>query len=66
MPHHLLRDRHVVVDLPVVHLEVQPDEVGQDGRAARLRFDGRGALARFGGFDGEAVGGRERGGWVSD
>ena len=56
MPHHLLRDRHVIVYLPIVHLELEPDEVGQDGRAARLRFYRGGcALAWFGADDGEAV-----------
>lgn len=64
MPHHLLRDRHVIVYLPIVHLELEPDEVGQDGRAARLRFDGGCALAWFGADDGEAVSWRLLGGLV--
>ena len=61
MPHHLLRDRHIVVYLPVVHLELEPDEVRQDGRAARLRLDGGRALAWFGADDGEAGGEEGRG-----
>lgn len=39
-----------------MHLELEPDEVGKDGRAARLRFDGGGTLAGFGADDREAVG----------
>ena len=57
MPHHLLRDRYIGVDLPVVHLELEPDEVGQNCCAARLRFYRVCTLAGFGGDDGEAVGG---------
>ena len=56
MPHHLLRDRYIGVDLPVVHLEFEPDEVGQNRRAARLRFYRGYTLAGFGGDDGEAAG----------
>ena len=56
MPHHLLRDRYIVVNLPVVHLELEPDEVGQNRRAARLRFYRGCTLAGFGDDDWEAVG----------
>lgn len=38
-PHHLLRDSHLVVMLPVVHCEPQPDEVRQDGGRSFLRSD---------------------------
>ena len=55
MPNHLLRDRHIIVNLPIVHLELEPDEVGQDRRAAGLRFDGARTLAGFRGDDGEAA-----------
>ena len=55
MSHHLLGDCYIVVNLPVVHLELEPDEVGQNRRAARLRFYWGCTLARFGGDDGEAV-----------
>ena len=48
MSHHILSDRHIVVDLPIVHLELEPDEVGQDGGAPRLRFDRDDTLAGFG------------------
>ena len=57
MPHHLLRDRHIIVDLPVMHLELEPDEIRQDRRAARLRFYRGCTLAGFGSDDWEAVGG---------
>ena len=56
MPYHLLRDRHFVIYLPIVHLELEPDEVGQDRRAARLRFDWGCAFTGFGHDDGKAVG----------
>ena len=56
MPHHLLRDRYIGVNLPIVHLELEPDEVGQNRRAARLRFYRGCTLAGFRGDDGEAVG----------
>lgn len=55
MPHHLLRDCHIIINLPIMHLELEPDEIGQDRRAPRLRFDGRGPLAWFGAHDGEPV-----------
>ena len=55
MPYHVLRDRYIGVNFPVVHLELEPDEVGQDRRAARLRFYRGCTLAGFGGDDGEAV-----------
>ena len=56
MPHHLLRDRYIDVNLPVVHLELKPDKVGQNRRAARLRFNRGYTLAGFGGDDREAIG----------
>ena len=56
MSHHILGDGHVVVDLPVVHLELEPHEAGQDGGGARLRSDRRRRfLAGLGAYDGEAV-----------
>lgn len=39
MAHHVLGDGHVVVDLAVVDLELEPYEVGQDGRGTGLRAD---------------------------
>ena len=58
MPYHLLRDCNIIVYLPVVHLELEPDKIGQDRGAARLRFDWGCTLARFGGDYWEA-GGRD-------
>ena len=56
-----------------MHLEFEPDEVGQDGRAARLRLDGGVPLAWFGADDGEAMrrdgeyrGRRMSGGGIAD
>lgn len=45
VPHHLVRNHHVVVHLAVVHLEYQSHHVGQDGRRTRLRADWRDFLA---------------------
>ena len=56
MPHHLLRDSNIIIYLPVVHLELEPDKIGQDRGAARLRFDWGCTLAGFRGDDWEAVG----------
>lgn len=56
MPHHLLRDRHIIVDLPIMHLELEPDEIRQDRRGARLRFYRGCSLARFGDDDGQTLG----------
>ena len=55
VPHHLLLDVDVVVDLAVVHLEPEPYEAGQDGGRARLRADGRGALPGLGADDRETA-----------
>ena len=56
MPHHILRDGHIMIDLAIVHLEFQPHEIGQDGRGACLGFDGCLAFAGFGAYDGKALG----------
>ena len=53
MAHHIFRNRHIIVNLPVMHLELEPDEIGQDGRAACLCLNRRSILARLGGGDGE-------------
>ncbi len=45
-----------MIHLPVMHLELEPDEMGQDRRGARLCFYRGGPLAWFGADDGEAVG----------
>lgn len=39
MPHHILRDRDIVVHLPIMHLELQSHEVRQDRRRALLSPD---------------------------
>jgi hypothetical protein len=53
MPDHILRDQELVVDLAVVHLKLEPDEVRQDRRVARLCTDGHYSLAGFRSDDGE-------------
>lgn len=50
--HHVLRDSDVVIDLPIVDLELQPHEVRQDGRRARLRLYRRRPLSRRAADDG--------------
>jgi hypothetical protein len=45
MPHHVLRDRHLIVDLAIVNLEGQANKVGQNGRRSCLRSDRRRPLA---------------------
>ena len=44
MPHHILRDDHLVIDDPIVDLKPVPDEAGQDVGRARHGLD-RWALA---------------------
>lgn len=39
MSHHILRNRHIVVHLSIVDLELQADEVWEDGRGAGLCAD---------------------------
>jgi hypothetical protein len=51
MPYHILRDGHIMINLPIVDLELQPYEVGQDGRGARLCLDGRRLLSGSGADD---------------
>ena len=55
VPHHIFRDRYIIIDLPIMHLELEPDEIGQDRRAARLRLYRGCTLAGFG-DDGETIG----------
>ncbi len=54
MPHHILRDRDLVVDLAVVDLEAQSHEIRQDGGRARLRSDRRCLLTGFEAWDRKA------------
>ncbi len=56
---HLLGDSHVVVHLAIVHLKLQADEVGQNGRRARLCPDRWDLLPRYGTCDGKPGGGGE-------
>ena len=51
MPNHILRYPHIVVDFAVVDLEDEADEVGEDGGASGLGFDGWASLAGFGADD---------------
>jgi hypothetical protein len=51
MPYHILCDGHIMINLPIVDLELQPYEVGQDGRGARLCLDGRRLLSGSGADD---------------
>ena len=55
MPDHILSDRHLIVNLPVMHLELQPDKVREDGGGSRLCFYGRRALAWYWPDDGESI-----------
>ena len=55
MSHHGLRDCHIVVHLPVMHLELESHEVWQNRCRARLGFDGGCTFASFGPDDGEAM-----------
>lgn len=55
MPDHVLLDGHGVVDLPVVHLERQAHEAGQDRRGPGLRADGRGVLPLLGTDERQAI-----------
>jgi hypothetical protein len=40
MPDHLFSNSHIVVDLPIVNLEFEPNKIWQDRSAAGLRLDG--------------------------
>lgn len=53
--HHILRDRHGVIHLPIVHLKRQPDKSGQNRRGARLRAHGGSVGALSWADDSEAV-----------
>lgn len=53
MSDHVFRYRDVVVDLAVVHGELEADEAGQDGGGSRLGLDGLGPLAGLGADDRE-------------
>lgn len=56
MPHHVLRDRHLVVVLAIVNLKLEAHKVGQNGRRAGLCSDGgHFVVGALGPDDGEAV-----------
>lgn len=55
MSHHFLRNRNLEIILPVMDLELQAHEIGQDGRGAGLRLDRGDPLAGFGAYNGETA-----------
>lgn len=59
MPHHSLRNRHIMIHLPIMHLKNQPHKIWQYGSAAGLGFYWGGLLAWLWADDGESVGGGE-------
>jgi hypothetical protein len=63
MPNHILRDQNIMINLPIIHLEFQPDEIRQDGCASGLRFDRGGFLAGRRADDVETVEGERERGW---
>ena len=52
---HILDNPHIVVDLPIVHLEHQSNEVRQDRCAPRAGLDRRDSFACFWTDDREAI-----------
>ena len=40
VPHHILRNQDIFIGISVVDLEDHSDEIGEDGAAPCLRFDG--------------------------
>lgn len=67
--HHLLGNGHVMVDLAIVHLELEANKVGQDGGRSRLSPDRRSFLSWLGPHDREPMQAMSRqsgsGGWGS-
>lgn len=70
MAHHLLGNGHVMINLAVVHLELEADKVRQDGSRPRLCPNGRDPLSRFRAHDWESRQGQvvraflRSGGWM--
>ena len=56
MAHHLLGNGHVMVDLTVVYLELETNEVRQDGCRTGLGPNRRNLLAWLGPYDRESGG----------
>ena len=52
---HVFSYRHLVVDLAIVHGELEADEAGEDRGGSRLGLDGFGPLAGLGADDWETV-----------
>lgn len=55
MAHHVLRDSYINVVLPIVYLELEAHEVGQDGRGTCLGLNWGNAFAMLWPYDGEAL-----------
>lgn len=53
MPHHIFRNCHIIVDLPIVHLELQSHKIWKYCRSAGHGFNGRCPLAKDGAHDRE-------------
>lgn len=54
MSHHLLGNGHVMVDLAVVHLELEPHEVGENGSRPGLGPDRGNLLSWLGPYNRES------------
>ena len=53
MAHHIFRDCYINVVLAIMYLELETDEIGQDGRGTSLGTNGRWSpFAGFGTYDG--------------
>ena len=65
MPNHLLGNSQVDIVFAVVHLELETDEVGQDGGGPGLGADGGDLLAGFGALDGETIFGWKKRWWLA-
>ena len=52
MSHHVLRDRHLDIVLAIMDLELEADEIRQDGCGASLGADGKTSFAGLGARDG--------------
>lgn len=46
MPDHSLCNQHIIINLPIMHLKLQPDEVGQNCCGPGFGFDGTEFYAR--------------------
>lgn len=55
MSHHIFRNRHIIVDFPIVDLELKADKVGQDRSCSSHCFDGLDRFTRLGSNDWKAA-----------